>query len=61
MNYFEKKLDLSICKDIKIDIYYPAIVDENNLFKYNQSSEYYNDICFNYTSKDNTDIIPIKL
>ena len=52
-----KKLDLSICNNTKIDIYYPAKIDENNLFKYNQSSEYYNDICFSNTTNSNADII----
>ena len=52
-----KILDLSICKDIKINIVIPASIDENNLFKYNSSHEYYNDICFPYTTKDKTDII----
>ena len=52
-----KILDLSICKDLKINIVIPASIDENNLFKYNSSHEYYNDICFPYTTKDKTDII----
>ena len=50
------KLDLSICKDTKINISIPVSIDENNLFKYNISSEYYNDICFPYTTENKTDI-----
>ena len=53
----KEKLDLNICKDTKIDINIPVNIDENNLFKYNSSSEYYNDICSTYTTENNTDII----
>ena len=52
----KEKLDLNICKDIKIDINIPVIIDEKNLFKYNSSSEYYNDNCYPYTTEKNTDI-----
>ena len=51
------KLDLDICKDIKIDINIPIDVNENNLFKHNSSDKYYNDICYSFTTEDNTDII----
>jgi hypothetical protein len=53
----KKQLNSSICKDTRIEILYPCIIDENNLFKYNQSSDYYNDICYPYTTEDDTDII----
>ena len=53
----KEKLDLSVCNYINIDINIPVIIDENNLFKYNSSSDYYNDICYSYTTKNNTDII----
>ena len=39
-----------------MEILYPAIIDENNEFKYNPSSEYYNDICYTYTTENDTDI-----
>ena len=55
----KEKLDLNICKNIKIDINIHVIIDENNLFKYNSSNEYYNDICFPFTTENNTDIILI--
>ena len=29
----KEKLDLNLCKDIKIDINIPVIIDEDNLFK----------------------------
>ena len=53
----KEKLDLKICKDIKIQINIPVSIDENNLFKYNSSHEYYNDICYTYTTNNKTDII----
>jgi len=57
-NYKTKQnLNLDICKDMKINISIPVIIDENNLFKYNSSHEYYNDICYPYTTDNNTDII----
>ena len=53
----KKKLDLNICESMKIDINIPVIIDKNYLFKYNSSHEYYNDICYPYTTEMNTDII----
>ena len=53
----KEKLDLTICNDIKIDISYSVSIDENNLYKYNISSDYYNDICYPYTTENKTDII----
>ena len=50
-------LDLNICKDIKLHINIPVNINESNLFKYNSSSEYYNDICYSFTTENNTDII----
>ena len=52
-----QKLDLNICRNEKINISIPVTIDEDNLFKYNSSSEYYNDFCFPYTTENNTDII----
>ena len=52
----KEKLDLNYCKGIKIDISYPVKVNENELFKYNQSSEYYSDICWTDSTQDHTDI-----
>ena len=57
-NYKTKdELNLNICNDIKININIPVNIDENNLFKYNSSHEYYNDICYPYTTENKTDII----
>ena len=51
-------MDLNYCKvsniNIKIDI--PVLIKENILFKYEQNSAYYEDICFTYTTENNTDI-----
>ena len=52
----KEKLNLTICNRIKIDIFIPINIDEKNLFKYNHSSDFYNDICYPYTTKKNTDI-----
>ena len=51
------KLDLNICNDIIMNINIPVNIDESILFKYNSSHEYYNDICYPYTTENNTDII----
>ena len=43
------KLDLSLY-NIKIEVSIPISIDENNLYKYEQESDYYNDRYFSYTS-----------
>ena len=50
-------LNLNLCKETFIDISYPVSVNENELFKYDPNSSYYNDKCFPYTSIKKTDII----
>ena len=50
------KLDLIICKDIKIAVSIPVYINED-INKYNTSSNYYNDICSKATSKSETDIL----
>jgi len=55
-NHNITKLDLTICKDIKIDISIPISINDD-LDKYNTSSDYYNDLCSKATSKVGTDII----
>ena len=40
------KLNLTFCKDIKIDILIPKDIPLNEIDKYNKSSGYYNDICY---------------
>ena len=53
----KQKLNLSICKDTKVKISIPVSINEDKLFLYNSSSEFYNDICFPYTTEKGTDII----
>ena len=50
------KLNLTVCKDSKIEITVPVRIDNNNLDKYNTSSDYYNDICSKTTSDRGTDL-----
>ena len=45
----KSKLDLSICNN-KVEINIPVSIDENNLYKYEQNSDYYNDRCYTNTS-----------
>ena len=49
------KLNLTVCQDYKIDLSIPVVLTDN-IDKINSSSEYYNDICYTYTSEDGTDI-----
>jgi len=49
----KEKLNLSLCYNSTVKVYLPANnVDENNLKKYNKSSEFYNDICYTYSEND---------
>ena len=52
-------LNLTVCENEKIQVSIPVNIDEDNLFKYNISSDYYNDICFPFTTENKTDIILI--
>ena len=49
------KLNLTSCKDIRIDISSPRDIPNNEIDKYNKSSGFYNDICYTLTSDDGTD------
>ena len=51
------ELDLDVCKDVKINMNIQVSINEDELFKHNPSSSYYNDICCAYTTDDNTDIL----
>ena len=53
----KSKLDLKYCEEILIKLNIPVTIDEDNLFKYDPNSEYYNDNCFSYTTENGTDII----
>ena len=50
-----EKLDLSVCKNEKIEIAIPVEL-QDDLYKYDPQSDYYNDICFTHTSDSGTDI-----
>ena len=50
-------LDLNICKDDIIQISVPVSINENNLDIYDPKSNFYNDICYPYTSENGTDIV----
>ena len=55
-NIYLKKLNLSLCKNEKIEISIPVKINDN-IDKYNPKSGYYNDICYKTTSEYGTDII----
>ena len=53
----KSKLDLNYCKDIFVELNIPVSIDEDNLYKYDPNSDYYNDECTQSTSEDGTDIL----
>ena len=53
----KRKLDLNYCNNTSIYILLSVSINENELFKHNISSKFYNDICFPYTTINKTDII----
>ena len=55
-NVIKEELNISICKDIKIKVNFPVSINEDNLFKHSSNSYYY-DLCYSYTTEDNTDIL----
>jgi len=66
--YTLEPLNLSLCENVKIDIYTPVSLDSEtyNLAKqlkdqgydiFNSSDAFYNDICSTFNSENNTDII----
>jgi len=50
----KSKLNLSFCKN-KVEINIPVLIDENNLYKYEQDSDYYNDRCYSNVSDNGKD------
>ena len=48
-------LNLSLCKNIRIEISIPINISLNDLNKYNKSSAFYNDLCYTLTSEEGTD------
>ena len=53
----KSKLDLSHCEKSTINYNIPVSINEDNLFKHDPNSEYYNDECNTYTTENGTDII----
>ena len=50
-------LNLSVCSDLLIGLEVPVNIKEDELSKYDPTSEFYNDICTTTTSENGTDII----
>ena len=50
------KLDLNVCDDTNIIIYNPMNLYDKNIDKLNSSSDFYKDICYTYTTENETDI-----
>ena len=51
------QLNLNYCKNITIKLNIPVSINENNLYKHDPTSEYYNDECYTYTTEEGTDLI----
>ena len=51
------QLDLNLCNETLIKLHIPVEIDEEKLYKYDPTSDYYNDECFAYTTENGTDII----
>ena len=51
-----EKLNLTLCKSTKIEIFIPVQIEEDKLYKYDPNSKYYNDKCFPSTTDQKTDI-----
>ena len=51
-----KKLDLSHCKNIKIDVIIPANIKEDELYKHDPKSNYYKDKCSPYHNEKGVDM-----
>ena len=67
-NNVSEKLDISICKNTSIDLYFPVSLSEKTLILFDDLKEYgydlfdindkfYQDICTPYTSENNTDVL----
>ena len=52
----KEKLNLDYCNNTKITILIPKTIDEDDLYKYNISSDYYTNKCKPFTTENSTDI-----
>ena len=50
------QLNLSLCKDFKIKHEIPIELTESELYKFDPKSNFYNDICLQYTTESGTDM-----
>ena len=53
----KSQLDLNYCKDNYVKLKIPVSINEDNLFKHDPNSDYYNDECNTYTTENGTDIL----
>ena len=53
----KQSLNLSYCEKMFINISIPVSINEEDIFKHDPSSDYYNNKCFSYTTENKTDII----
>ena len=53
----KKELNFSECKVMEFVYSYPVEINETEEFKYDPESDYNNEICFQYTTENYTDII----
>ena len=51
-----KKLNLDICKNDTIKYFIPVSINENESFKYDPKSNFYNNRCDKYTTENDTDM-----
>ena len=52
----KEQLDMKYCQNSTIKMNIPVIIDEDELFKYDPSNDFYNDKCSPYTSDHGTDM-----
>ena len=50
------QLDLSSCDEVPIQYYIPISIDDNEFYKYDSNSDFYNVECKQYTSESGTDM-----
>ena len=51
-----EQLDLTLCEGDEIEIYFPSNMTPEEAILYDMYGDYFNDICYQYTSEDGTDI-----
>ena len=49
-------LDLSLCENTRINVIVQINIPQDDIEKYNASSDYYNDICYTFTTESGTDL-----